>query len=239
MPVVLVHGVPDTRHVWDPLRARLGRDDVVALDLPGFGVPRPDGFGATMDEYAAWLVAELEAVEGPIDVVGHDWGSLLVQRAVSLEPGLVRTWAAGGAAVDPDYEWHEVARLWQTPGVGEQVMAAMEGETLASSLADAGVPADAARAAAARVDDEMRASILSLYRSATRIQQEWTPELSRITAPGLVIHGAHDPYVDPRFARSLAERVGARVEILDCGHWWELERPDEVASLLTAHWASA
>ena len=42
MPVVLVHGVPETPAVWDPLRSKLSRDDVVALQLPGFGCPRPE-----------------------------------------------------------------------------------------------------------------------------------------------------------------------------------------------------
>ena len=30
---------------------------------------------ATMAGYHAWLVAELEATDGPIDLVGHDWGT--------------------------------------------------------------------------------------------------------------------------------------------------------------------
>jgi pimeloyl-ACP methyl ester carboxylesterase len=47
MTAVLVHGVPDTHRLWDRLRAELGRDGVVAVDLPGFGCPVPDGFTAT------------------------------------------------------------------------------------------------------------------------------------------------------------------------------------------------
>ncbi|WP_234381635.1 hypothetical protein [Streptomyces sp. NRRL S-1521] len=31
MPVILVHGVPDTHHVWDGVRSRLTRTDVKAL----------------------------------------------------------------------------------------------------------------------------------------------------------------------------------------------------------------
>ena len=54
--LVLVHGNPETAAIWDPLRAELGRDDVVALSPPGFGAPVPDGFGATSDDYLAWLV---------------------------------------------------------------------------------------------------------------------------------------------------------------------------------------
>ena len=83
MPAVLVHGVPETPGVWDPMRKQLHRDDVIALQLPGFGCPRPAGFGATKEEYVAWLVGELEqiAAQGPIDLVGHDWGGGFTVRA--------------------------------------------------------------------------------------------------------------------------------------------------------------
>jgi pimeloyl-ACP methyl ester carboxylesterase len=64
MPVVLVHGVPETPALWDPLRSELQRQDVEALQLPGFGCPRPDGFGATKEEYVEWLVGELERCAG-------------------------------------------------------------------------------------------------------------------------------------------------------------------------------
>ena len=53
MPAVLVHGVPETARLWNSVRSQLQRQDVIAVELPGFGTPRPDGFGATMDEYAA------------------------------------------------------------------------------------------------------------------------------------------------------------------------------------------
>ena len=62
MTVVFVHGVPETHHVWDDLRTQLARAQSIAVGLPGFGTPLPDGFGATMDEYATWLIAELEAL---------------------------------------------------------------------------------------------------------------------------------------------------------------------------------
>ena len=49
MPVVFVHGNPETTAIWDDLRARMGRDDTIALSPPGFGAPVPAGFGATAD----------------------------------------------------------------------------------------------------------------------------------------------------------------------------------------------
>jgi pimeloyl-ACP methyl ester carboxylesterase len=77
MPAVFVHGVPETPAIWDGLRSCLRREDVIALQLPGFGCARPDGFAATKEAYVAWLVAALEPIsaQGPIDLVGHDWGA--------------------------------------------------------------------------------------------------------------------------------------------------------------------
>lgn len=91
MPVVFVHGVPETPAVWDPLRSKLTRDDVVTPQFPGFGCTRPDGFGATQEDYVSWLVAELESPQGgePVDLVGHDWGGGLSVRLVSTRPDLV------------------------------------------------------------------------------------------------------------------------------------------------------
>ena len=97
MPIVFVHGVPDTQRVWDVVVSRLERKDVVTPPLPGFGCPLPSGFSATKEAYVEWLLGQLGALPGPVDLVGHDWGGLLAVRAVSLRPDAVRTWAAASA----------------------------------------------------------------------------------------------------------------------------------------------
>ncbi len=61
MPAVLVHGVPDTPHVWDRVRANLSRTHVVTPALPGFGCPVPAGFDCSKEAYAAWLADDLSA----------------------------------------------------------------------------------------------------------------------------------------------------------------------------------
>src|SRR6266511_5211652 len=120
MPAVLVHGVPETERLWSTLRSHLSRPDVVTPSLPGFGNPRPQGFGATMDDYAAWLIGELERIGEPVDLVGHDWGGGFTVRVVSLRPDLVRTWVTDAAGLaDVDFEWHDFAKIWQTPEQGE------------------------------------------------------------------------------------------------------------------------
>ena len=120
MTAVFIHGVPETPAVWNGLLAAVDRPDSVALPLPGFDRVRPEGFGATMDEYAAWLVAQLERLDDPADLVGHDWGGGFVVRVVSTRPELVRSWVTDAAGIgDPGFEWHDLAKIWQTPQAGE------------------------------------------------------------------------------------------------------------------------
>ncbi|MGD9892488.1 MAG: alpha/beta fold hydrolase, partial [Dehalococcoidia bacterium] len=92
MPIVLIHGNPETAAIWDDLRQHLGDAEVVSLSPPGFGAPVPEGFDATSDAYVAWLAGELESIDGPIDLVGHDWGGGHVVRLVAARPELVRSW---------------------------------------------------------------------------------------------------------------------------------------------------
>ena len=114
MTVVLVHGNPETPTVWAPLIERLGRDDVVTPQLPGFGAPAPEGFGATKEEYVAWLAGELEDIGAPVDLVGHDWGGGFALRIACTRPDLIRSWVSDVAGIlDPGYVWHDFAQLWQ------------------------------------------------------------------------------------------------------------------------------
>ena len=117
--IVFVHGVPETAAIWDKVR-RTVKGESMAVSLPGFGGPRPDSFGATKDDYVRWLVGELDEIDGPIDLVGHDWGAGLMYRVVTAHGDRLRSWAADvGNIAHPDYEWHDLAKLWQTPGEGE------------------------------------------------------------------------------------------------------------------------
>ena len=109
--IVFVHGVPETADLWDKVRAGLDAESV-ALSLPGFGCSRPAGFGATKDDYVGWLVAELDRISGPVDLVGHDWGAGLTYRVATAYGDRLRSWAADVANVmHPDYTWHDFARI--------------------------------------------------------------------------------------------------------------------------------
>ncbi len=243
MRVVFVHGVPETERVWDHLRDRLSSHGTVALSLPGFGCLMPEHFEPTMDSYADWLLAELERYEEPVHLVGHDWGGILVLRAVSLRPDLVATWVTDAAgAADPRFGWHALARVWQTFGEGEGWMDAqlsLSKADRAAGLAQFGVPEPDALVMAEGFDRTMADAILALYRSAVEVHHDWGTDFADIPAPGLVLAPPEDPFGRGRAAERAAARAGARLAEPDgTGHWWMLTHPKSMASLLEEFWAS-
>jgi pimeloyl-ACP methyl ester carboxylesterase len=240
MPAVLIHGVPDTTHVWDAVREHLSRKDSIPLALPGFDGPLPQGFMATKEEYVRWIIARLEAIGQPVDLVGHDWGCILTMRVASLRPDLVRSWAAGSGPVSGTYEWHPLAKIWQSPGEGEKWMRDLNPSDLAAFMAKSGLPPGQAKETVERIDDTMKQSILRLYRSAVEVGKEWQPDLAKASSPGLVFWGEHDAACPVAFAHELGKDAGAsRVLTFDADHWVIIERSAEVALALEEHWASA
>lgn len=247
MPAVLVHGNPETPAVWGPLRRELEREDVVALQLPGFGVPTPAGFSATKEEYVDWLVAELEAIDGPIDLVGHDWGGGFVLRVATTRPELVRTWVSDVAGLlHRDYVWHDFAQIWQAEGAGEEWVAqtlSQPREDRVALLVSVGITPDEAATFTDAFDEEMGRCILALYRSAAQpAMQEWGKDVSAAKQrPGLVLSPTADPFTGGSgFAEEMAGKLGARHEKLEgLGHWWMLEDPKRGAEVLSSFWATA
>ncbi len=121
------------RRRCEPTRADRDPSDVLPL-LPGFGAPRPDGFRSTKEEYVDWLIARLERVGEPVDLVGHDWGCILTARVASLRPDLVRTWAGGNGPVDAAYTWHPPAKVWQHPADGDRFMCELRPGAFAAAV---------------------------------------------------------------------------------------------------------
>lgn len=241
MPAFLVHGNPDSSRLWARVVAELGPydDEVVAADLPGFAEPAPDGFPCTKEAYVDWICERLEELGGNVDLVGHDWGSLLVQRVASIRPDLLNSVACGGAAVDREYPWHPLAQVWQTPGEGEKYMAEeLTDEFGIEHLVENGVPREDAERNI-WLNDYGKDTILKLYRSAVDIGDEWQPELEELRVPAMVIWGRTDPYVPLEFGEALAARMKGELVVLECGHWWPFERPGETAAALLRHWSAA
>lgn len=244
MTIVLVHGNPETDALWGPLVDALGRDDVVRLSPPGFGVPLPEGFSATCLAYRDWLEEQLEGIDGEIDLVGHDFGGIHVVNVMMHRPELVRSWVSDVVGLfDPDYVWHDLAQVWQTPGEGEEMVETFLGGTVeerAAAYALGGMPMTVGAEIAAGQDPDLARAILLVYRSAAQpAMADAGRDLENAAArPGLSVVATEDTYVGSvEIRRRAADRAGARTEVLDVlGHWWMVEDPTRSAEVLNRFW---
>ena len=246
MTVVFVHGMPETREVWRPLREFLDRD-AVALALPGFGTAPPDGFTGTKDAYAEWLGEVVSRVDKPVDVVGHDLGALLTMRTASTFDVPLRSWVVDVANVfHPQFGWPERVRNLQTPGVGEEMLkTAREVEpddppSTASRLIGAGVPRDLATQIGAAHDEVMSRSILDFYRSAVpNVSTGWWKDITGATRSRGLVLLLPDPPEAEAMSLEVAQRLGAETACLkDLNHCWMAEAPEVVAPVLERFWSS-
>jgi len=246
MTAVFVHGNPETPVIWRSLLRELNRTDVVALQLPGFGIASPAGWGATKEEYTAWLVDELEAIGEPVDLVGHDWGGGFAARVAMTRPDLLHSWVCDVTGLlHPDYTWHDFAQIWQTPGAGEQFFidsAAAPVEARAELFVSIGITADVATELVEASDEEMARCVLALYRSAAQpAMVEWGRDAAAAAArPGLAMINSEDPFVkDHEFGREMGRRMGATIEEMQgFGHWWMLQDPAHGAAVLEHFWST-
>ena len=241
--IVFVHGVPDTPALWRPLISALGLGPgaFLAPALPGFGRPIPHAFSGTKDAYVTWLIGEVQKVGGPVDLVGHDWGALLVLRAACLRPDLVSSWCVTNAVIDAEYRGHRTARAWATPLLGELTMLAMrDAARLKKGLISGGMPVSLAQEEVPHIDKAMRQSILKLYRSADglRFRGDWVDDLVGLPARGQLFWGEDDTYVDVSVAERFARQRGFPLHVeKGAGHWACHERADQFADVLAAHWS--
>jgi len=249
MATVFVHGNPETPVIWAPLLELLELDDAVTLQLPGFGCAAPTDWGATKDEYAAWLIGELEQVasaDGPVRLVGHDWGSHLSARAVSLRPDLVSSWVCDSiGGFHEDYVWHDFAQIWQTPGAGEEFFDSMLASPIAEQAAlleSVGVSEPTASTLAEVADAEMARCVLALYRSAAQPSMAtWGVDLiGAVRRPSLFFRATEDPFSGGSdLGPVMAGRLGSTTTVLEGqGHWWMLSAPEVAATALQSFWAS-
>jgi pimeloyl-ACP methyl ester carboxylesterase len=234
--IVYLHGVPESGEMWRPFVERTGGD---APDLPGFGKSaKPSNGDYTFRGLARWVSDYTRELER-FSLVVHDWGSVGLLAAIERPEAIERLVIIDAVPFLPGYRWHQIARVWRRPLLGEIFMglSSKRGfKMIAKRQATTEVPDEVIDEGIERVwkyfDHGTQRAILRLYRSADEpLLVEAGRDLGRIQAPTLVVWGDRDPYLDPRFAHAYAAAVGgpAEVEIVEgAAHWPWYEKPDVI-----------
>ncbi|MGW5776747.1 alpha/beta fold hydrolase [Streptomyces sp. NPDC003863] len=248
--VLLVHGFPDSHHLW--------RHQVAALNAAGFSTVAPTlrGFGASerpeggVEAYHPGkhvgdlieLLAHLDLDR--VHLVGHDWGSGIAQAVTQFFPDRVRSLSilsVGHLASIRSAGWEQKQRSWymllfQLAGVAEDWLARDDFAHLRDMLGehpDAEAVIESLRAPGALT------AALNIYRAGLSAEVQFGPEPPAVplpeTVPVMGVWSTGDRFLTERSMSGTGEYVAGswryeRVE--DAGHWLQLDRPEKVNELL-------
>jgi len=265
--VLLLHGFPEGKESWEP--------QLVALSDAGWRAVAPDlrGYGGTdaprgVEAYAMpHLVADVEGLisalgEDQVDLVGHDWGSLVGWPFVSRHPRLVRSWTSlsvphpvalarasgldGNPTPDPDQrERSAYIGLFHKTGKAEEVLLENGAERLRAMYRlgpnpDA-IPDETADAFVRGFQREGRLTAgLNYYRANLKpaAYAAYPPVPQPIKTPTMLLWGDQDPALGRNAVEATAALVDGpyRLTVLEgAGHWLQFERAAEVSRAIIEH----
>ena len=246
LPVLLLHGFPDSGRVWNRQASALAEAGyrVIVPDQRGYG--RSDK-PVDIDSYnLLFLAADAAAVLDALDIrrahlVGHDWGAAVawlvasiasdrVDHLAVLSVGHPLAFAAAGFE-QREKSWYML--LFQFEGIAEQWLSA---DDWANFRAWSSHP----DAEAVIKDLESNGSLtpgLNWYRANLhpRTLVEPPPQLPLVQTPTLGVWSSGD------FALTEQQMTGSKAyvagkwhyeRIVGAGHWMQVEAPDQVNRLL-------
>jgi len=238
-PLILGPSLGTSLAVWDPQTPALARSHrVVRWDLPGHG-GSPAGLladGARVADLARMVLDLADALGiGEFSYAGVSLGGAVGIWLALHHPERVASLAVlcSSARFGEPQGWSDRAALVRDRGIGP-VAESAAARWFTTSFA-------AGPVARARIDD---LSAVSPGAYATLCDAlaayDVRSELSRITAPTLVVAGREDPATPVSHARELADAVpgAALTEVAHAAHLANVERPAPVLAALLGHFTA-
>ncbi len=240
--VVLLHGFPERSSAWreiaPALHARGYR--TVAMDQRGYS---PGARPTRRRDYKLSLLIDdvaalVERTDGPVHVVGHDWGAVVAWGLATLRPELVRTLTAISvphplAFLDAVLRSAQGLRSWyilafQLPRLPE-VAASMRGGVFEQGLRRSGMTTEEiARFRTEMVDYGAMPGALGWYRAVPLLDRGLLN--GSVSVPTTFIWSDGDIAVDRRSAERTEKYVDAPYEFVilaGVSHWAPTQAADE------------
>ncbi len=240
--VVMLHGWPDTLHVWDgTVQALRSHHRCVRLTLPGFGITDGKAPLPTLDEVVASLLAVINAVSPgePVTLLLHDWGCIFGYELAMRHPEHV------AAIVAVDIGDYNAGAYLSSLSVRQKLYIAGYQLWLATAWA-------VGRYLHGGLADWMTRWMARAMRCPVPADQlHWTMNFPyamswfglrgglktgpvKPRCPVLYVFGERKPFMfhSPRWVHTLRASEDGAAHALRCGHWVMLDQPEAFHALL-------
>ena len=226
-PVLLLHGAGGTHLNWPPQIRRLSGQRVFSLDLPGHG--KSEGVGRQdISEYSTAVYEFMKALKlSNAVVVGFSMGSaialLLALKYQKRVRGLGLLGAGGKMRVADS-----TLELASNPATFTSAI-----ETVVENSYSSGVDPHIKELAFQQMEETRQAVLYNDFLACDAF--DVMERVSKVRVPTIIICGSADRMTPPNRAEYLHEQIASsQLHILDgAGHMVMIERPDEVAGLLS------
>ena len=222
-PIVFLHGVGSDKSVWEPQLRHFSRARrAIAFDYPGYGESGPQP-GATRDDFAAAILAGMDALEiRQAHVCGLSLGGIIAIAMHAQAPARCASLILADAfAVHPDGPAIYQRSVDASAAVGMRALAEQRVDMLLGK--------DASTQLRREVVETMAAIEPAAYRLGA--EAVWIADMrdavAAIAVPTLVLCGEEDRITPPALSRELASLIAdAELEILaGAGHLANAEQP--------------
>jgi pimeloyl-ACP methyl ester carboxylesterase len=231
-PVVLLHGFPFSKELWDEYASALGEGfKVYVPDLPGFGQsldPKQFSLPAIAGELVSWL--REESITSSV-IVGHSLGGYLALSMVDQAPDLFTGMVLFHSTALADTEEKKQSRDKVIEFVDKNGVEAFTSNSVLPLFADKG---HAAIPFVKTISAKAKATTLKGYTLAMRNRGDSQVVLRNFSRPILFIVGKEDPGIPVETVTSQAATLPhIEVEILDnVGHMGMFEAKSETLAML-------
>jgi pimeloyl-ACP methyl ester carboxylesterase len=249
--LVLIHGITGTFNHWDRVIPSLAeRHTVIAPDLLGHGQSAKPRGDYSLGAFASGIRDLLLALgHDSATVVGHSLGGgIAMQFAYQYPERCERLVLVSSGGLGRDV--HLLLRAATLPG-SELVLPLLNsdrlrnvGRLVTGALGRFGITlspdiTEVARGASSMPDAEARGAFLSTLRAVIDERGQRVDARDRLylaeAMPTLIMWGARDPVIPVEHGAEAHEAMpGSRFEVLDAGHFPQLEEPYVFNELLTA-----
>ena len=223
-PLLLVHGFPATRRLWQQVIPLLTGVRTIAIDLLGYG-DSPDAADVGMAAQATAILAFLDALGlESVHIAAHDVGTAAAQILTVRAPHRVRSLAL----IDSVYEGEWAMDAVESIRAWDDAQPARLQPVLARRLKSIRPCLDSY--AGERGGRRLIHAARCLRPAETA---GLTARLRETRVPVRVIWGAEDAYLPvERVGRPLADALGVELHVLPGGHFLPVDNAPQLAPLL-------